>query len=160
MGGLFSDRLTGSGSQVTGLAARIDVNGALKADPSALVKITATTLESDETRPSFLVAALQNTGRFFKPAGGLGTVTNPFQGSVLSYARSVIVTQTNDAATAQQIAEGQEAVVTQLQARFDSVAAVNIDEEMTLLIQLQTAYGANARVMSAVREMLDMLRQM
>jgi flagellar hook-associated protein 1 FlgK len=160
VGGLFSDRQTGSGAQVTGLAARIDVNGALKADPSALVKITATTLESDETRPSFLVAALQNTGRYFKPAGGLGTDTNPFQGSVLSYARSVIVTQTNDAATAEQIAEGQEAVVTQLQARFDSVAAVNIDEEMTLLIQLQTAYGANARVMTAVREMLDMLRQM
>ncbi len=72
----------------------------------------------------------------------------------------MIVTQTNEAASAKQVAEGQEAVVTQLQARFDSVAAVNIDEEMTLLVQLQTAYGANARVMSAVREMLDMLQKM
>jgi flagellar hook-associated protein 1 FlgK len=28
---------------------------------------------------------------------------------------------------------------------------------MALLVQLQTAYGANARVMTAVRDMLDML---
>jgi flagellar hook-associated protein 1 FlgK len=159
-GGLYTGQVTGSGAQYVGLASRIDVNGALKADPSALVKINSTTLESDETRPSFLVAALASTDRYFAPAGSLGTSTNPFQGSVLSYARSVIVTQTNDAASALQVAEGQEAVVTQLQARFDSVAAVNIDDEMTLLIQLQTAYGANARVMSAVREMLDVLQRM
>jgi flagellar hook-associated protein 1 FlgK len=159
-GGLYSDQIYGAGKQYLGLASRIDVNAALKADPSALVKINATTLESDETRPSFLVKALGSTDRYFAPAGSLGTTTNPFQGSVLSYARSVIVTQTNDAASALQVAEGQEAVVTQLQARFDSVAAVNIDDEMTLLIQLQTAYGANARVMSAVREMLDVLQRM
>ncbi|AVO45481.1 flagellar hook-associated protein FlgK [Phreatobacter cathodiphilus] len=158
--GLYSGQVTGSGAQYVGLASRIDVNGALKADPSALVKINSSTLESDETRPSFLVAALASTDRYFAPAGSLGTTSNPFQGSVLSYARSVIVTQTNDAASALQVAEGQEAVVTQLQARFDSVAAVNIDDEMTLLIQLQTAYGANARVMSAVREMLDVLQRM
>lgn len=158
--GLYSDRYTSGGAQFVGLAARIDVNAGLKADPSRLVKLSATTLESDETRPSFFVKALADTGRYFRPAGGLGTDSNPFQGSVLSYSRSVIVTQTNEAASAKQVADGQEAVVTQLQARFDSVAAVNIDEEMTLLVQLQTAYGANARVMSAVREMLDMLQKM
>lgn len=160
VGGIYSDRVTGSGSQFTGLAARIDVNGALKADPSALVKITATTLESDATRPSFLATALANAGRYYMPAGGLGTSANPMQGSVLSYARAVITNQTNEAATAKQLAQGQEAVVTQLQARFDSVAAVNIDQEMMMLITLQTSYGANARVMSAVREMFDTLRQM
>ena len=31
---------------------------------------------------------------------------------------------------------------------------------MANLISLQTAYGANARVMSAVRDMLDMLMKM
>lgn len=160
VGGIYSDRITGSGSQFAGLAARIDVNGALKADPSALVKMTAATLESDSTRPSFLASALSHAGRYYMPAGGLGTESSPMQGSVLSYSRAVITSQTNEAATAQQLAEGQEAVVTQLQARFDSVAAVNIDQEMMMLITLQTSYGANARVMSAVREMFDMLRQM
>ena len=37
------------------------------------------------------------------------------------------------------------------------LAGVNVDQEMTNLIQLQTAYGANARVMTAIRDMLDAL---
>ena len=35
--------------------------------------------------------------------------------------------------------------------------AVNIDAELSNLLNLQTAYGANARVLSTVKEMLDML---
>ncbi|WP_439576080.1 flagellar hook-associated protein FlgK [Phreatobacter sp.] len=158
--GVFSDRVTVNGSQFTGFAARIDINGALKADASSLVKMMSSTLESDPTRPTFFTAALADAARYFVPAGGLGSAANPFQGSLLSYSRAVIIHQTNAAQTAAQLAEGQAAVVTQLQARFDSLAAVNIDQEMTMLIQLQTTYGANARVMSAVREMFDMLRQM
>lgn len=159
-GGLYSDRITAAGAQSVGLAARLDVNAALKADPGALVRMDASTPESDSTRPAFFVAALAATGRYYQPAGGLGTAANPFQGSVLSYARAAVTAQTNEAATAQKIAEGQTTLVTQLQARFDSVAAVNIDQEMTLLVQLQTSYAANARIMTAVREMLDILRQM
>jgi flagellar hook-associated protein 1 FlgK len=37
---------------------------------------------------------------------------------------------------------------------------VNIDEEMSNLLKLQTAYGANARVMSAIKDMLNQLMQM
>mgnify|MGYP005753368687 CR=1 FL=1 len=44
-----------------------------------------------------------------------------------------------------------------VEGRFAQVSGVNIDEEMSQLVQLQTAYGANARVMSAVREMMDVL---
>ncbi|WP_204301559.1 flagellar basal body rod C-terminal domain-containing protein, partial [Stenotrophomonas maltophilia] len=62
--------------------------------------------------------------------------------------------------TAKQLNDGQQVVLSQLQARFDASAGVNIDTEMSTLIQLQTAYGANARVMSAVKEMFDILRQM
>ena len=46
---------------------------------------------------------------------------------------------------------------TRSQQRMDNISGVNIDEEMAHLLQLQTAYGANARVMTAVREMLDAL---
>ena len=31
---------------------------------------------------------------------------------------------------------------------------MNIDEEMTNLLKLQTAYGANARVMTTIKDML------
>ena len=43
---------------------------------------------------------------------------------------------------------------------MNSSSGVNIDEEMSNLITLQTAYGANARVMTAVRDMIDTLMKM
>ena len=161
-GGLYTDRITAGGAQVTGLASRIDLNPALKADPSGLVVMQTSprTQDSDPTRPAFLSQALNNAGRYFAPQAGVGSTQTPFQGSLLSYTRAVISAQSGEAATAKQLDEGQQVVVNQLQARFDQSSAVNIDTEMTILIQLQTSYGANARVMSAVREMFDILRQM
>ena len=38
-----------------------------------------------------------------------------------------------------------------------SVSGVSIDTEMAQLLVLQNAYAANARVMSAVQEMMDLL---
>jgi flagellar hook-associated protein 1 FlgK len=40
---------------------------------------------------------------------------------------------------------------------MDDASGVNIDQEMTTLLNLQNAYAANARVLSAVKEMFDML---
>ena len=51
-------------------------------------------------------------------------------------------------------------MVNSLQQRFNDASSVNIDEEMANLLNLQTAYGANARVMSTVRDMLDQLMKM
>ena len=50
-------------------------------------------------------------------------------------------------------------MVNSLQQRFADKSNVNIDEEMANLLKLQTAYGANARVLSAVKDMLDQLMQ-
>jgi flagellar hook-associated protein 1 FlgK len=43
---------------------------------------------------------------------------------------------------------------------MDEKSGVNVDQEMAHLIALQTAYGANARVMSAIKEMLELLMRM
>ena len=43
---------------------------------------------------------------------------------------------------------------------MNATSGVNIDQEMANLISLQTAYGANARVMTAVRDMIDTLMKM
>jgi flagellar hook-associated protein 1 FlgK len=48
-------------------------------------------------------------------------------------------------------------VVNALKQRFKDASGVNVDQEMANLITLQTAYGANARVMSAARDMIDAL---
>ena len=50
-------------------------------------------------------------------------------------------------------------MVNSLQQRFADKSSVNIDEEMANLLKLQTAYAANARVMSTVKDMLDALLQ-
>lgn len=82
---------------------------------------------------------------------------NPFFSG--SYLRQVISTQGEAADNAASLASGQEVVVNALQQRFSDGAAVNIDVEMANLLALQNTYGANARVMSTVKEMFDMLMQ-
>ena len=53
--------------------------------------------------------------------------------------------------------QGQDVVFNSLQQRFNESAGVNIDEEMANLLGLQNAYAANARVLSAVKDMLEAL---
>lgn len=50
-------------------------------------------------------------------------------------------------------------MVSALQQRFNDQSGVNIDTEMSNLIALQNAYGANARVMSTVQQMMSTLLQ-
>jgi flagellar hook-associated protein 1 FlgK len=65
--------------------------------------------------------------------------------------------QGEDAANADSLNQGQQIVVNSLQEKFTSESGVSIDEEMAHLLQLQTAYGANARVLSTIKDMIDML---
>lgn len=51
----------------------------------------------------------------------------------------------------------QDALLGQLEYRRESVSGVSIDEEITNLIKYQSAYQANARVISTISEMLDTL---
>jgi flagellar hook-associated protein 1 FlgK len=69
-----------------------------------------------------------------------------------------MISQQGEAAeTADKLKQGQEIVVNSLQQRFADQSNVNIDEEMANLLKLQTTYGANARVLTTVKEMFDIL---
>ena len=50
--------------------------------------------------------------------------------------------------------------LTNFRQRFNDAAGVNIDQEMANLLNLQNSYAANARVLSAVKDMIDTLLQM
>ena len=78
-------------------------------------------------------------------------------GTVGDFATQLIATQASDAGSATALNQGQQVVLNSVTARMSAMSGVNVDTEMTQLIQLQTAYGANARVMSAAKEMLDTL---
>ena len=73
---------------------------------------------------------------------------------------SAVVSQQSQAANAaSNLQQGQDTVLTALQQRFNDESGVNIDTEMSNLIALQNAYGANARVMSTIQQMMSALLQ-
>jgi flagellar hook-associated protein 1 FlgK len=153
----FSGAIGPLGSQTTGFAGRITVNAALLADPSKLVSYQTGTLAGDATRPNFILNQLTGGILDFDPKAGVGAAGAPFSGSLQSYIRQMISQQGEAAATADSLNQGQQIVVNTLQQRFADQSNVNIDEEMANLLKLQTAYGANARVLSTVRDMIDEL---
>lgn len=156
-GTLFTGSFDG-GSQLTGFAQRITLNPAVAGNAASLVGISGTgTSTGDSTRPQALHAALTGAQRTFSAASGIGGIDAPTKSSVADFVQSVIAAQGSAAAAAQDLDEGQTIALSTAQGRFASASGVNIDEEMSNLIALQQAYTANARVLTAARDMLDTL---
>jgi flagellar hook-associated protein 1 FlgK len=156
----YTGAITAAGSETTGFAGRITVNSALAGDPSKLVAYQASTPVGDATRPNYIYNQLTSSAISYSAASGIGGGTTPYQGTLSSYISQVVSAQSTAAAAASSLQSGQSVVVSALQARFNSTSAVSIDSEMANLLTLQNAYGANARVMSTVKAMLDVLMQM
>jgi flagellar hook-associated protein 1 FlgK len=158
---LYTGAITGHGSQLTGYAGRITVNPALLNNPSNLSVFSTSpkTPPADTTRSDFLFSQL-TTGSFtYSPTTGLGTTASPFSGTITSFVQQFLSQQANAASSATQLQQGQDVVVSTLQQKFNSVAGVSIDTELSNLIALQNSYAANAHVMSVVQSMMNTLLQ-
>jgi flagellar hook-associated protein 1 len=151
--------LSSSGSQTTGLAGRIAVNPALLSSPSSLVVFSPSTSSGDPTRPDFIVNQTTAAALAFSPATGIGSASQPFSGTLTNYLSQVVSQQSQAASAATNLQQGQDTVLSALQQRYNNETGVNIDTEMSNLIALQNAYGANARVMTAVQELMSTLLQ-
>jgi flagellar hook-associated protein 1 FlgK len=158
----YTGAITSLGSQRLGLAGRIAVNAALFADPSKLVVFSTSppTASGDPTRPNFIYQRLTQFAMTYAADTGIGTEASPFSASVPEFIRAMLSEQGQAAANADNLAQGQTVVVNALRERMAESSAVNVDEEMANLLTLQTAYAANARVMSTVKEMFDVLLRM
>ncbi len=156
----YTGAMSTSGSQSLGLAGRIVVNSALLGDPTKLVAYSSSIDAGDSTRPDFIYNRLTGAALDYSPQSGVGTQGSPFSGSLPSFLRQVISQQGAAAEAASNLAQGQDVVVNALQQRINDGSGVNIDTEMANLLNLQNAYAANARLLSAVQEMLDMLMKM
>ena len=77
-------------------------------------------------------------------------------GADASY-RRMIVELGVQSAVAQRNLDIQTVIATQVDAARESVAGVNIDEEMTNMLQFQHAYAAAGRLVTAIDETLDVL---
>ncbi|MDE2331853.1 MAG: flagellar hook-associated protein FlgK [Bradyrhizobium sp.] len=158
---LYTGAITGAGSQMTGYAGRITVNPALVKNPAnfTVYSNSPPTAAGDTTRPDFLYSQL-TTGSFtYSPQTGLGSIASPFSGTITGFMQQFLSQQANAATTATQLKQGQDVVVSTLQQKFNSVAGVSIDTEMSNLIALQNSYAANAHVMSVVQSMMNTLLQ-
>lgn len=141
---------TGAGDQLTGFAQRIRVGATIT--PASL---QLGPLAGDPARAQQMRDALERQQPVSAAAGLSGNAA--FAGSVGDIVRRTVEVQGADAATSARLDEGQRVALAAVEGRFAETSGVSIDEEMAQLVQLQTAYGANARVMSAVREMMDVL---
>ncbi len=157
--GVFTGAISANSNQTTGFSSRIAINPALIADPSRLTVFSTSPLTAagDPTRANFLLDQLTNASFDYAPEAGVGTASAPFSGTLDSYIRQMTSQQGEAANAADSLKQGQDIVVNTLQQRFADQSGVNIDEEMTRLLNLQMAYGANARVMTTVRDLLDLL---
>jgi flagellar hook-associated protein 1 FlgK len=156
----FTGAITGAGFESTGFAGRITVNSALIVNPTGLVAYQPSTPIGDSTRPNFIYNQLVNATPLYSPGTGIGGAAAPFRGTLSAFLGTVVSAQGQAASTAQDLQSGQNIVINALKARFDATAGVNIDTELSHLLTLQNAYGANARVMTTVKQMLDTLLQL
>lgn len=149
--------LTNGKDSITGLAARISVNPKVVADPSLTVKYSSGTLSGDGTRPQAILDALDSRVYSYSSTIGIGSSTTPFKGTFEGLLSQVVNTQGSIVEDAKNIADGQSVVTSNLKERYDNSRSVDLDTELESLIQLQTSYQANARVLSVAQELMDTL---
>lgn len=155
----YTGAITNAGPQSLGLAGRIAINPALMADPTKLIAYLPTTTNADTTRPNYMLNQLTAAVRIYAPQAGVGSVLAPFSGTISSYLQQMLSQQGQDASNADNLNQGQQVVVNSLQQKFNSQSGVNIDTEMANLLQLQTTYSANARVITTIKDMINALLQ-
>ncbi|QXM24300.1 flagellar basal body protein [Elioraea tepida] len=99
--------------------------------------------------PAFLIQGLGPTGRLSSPIPAAATLS--------AFASSLVATQTAEHAAAKASAESERSTRDLLANRYADAVGVNLDQEMALLVQLQNAYQANARVLTTVQAVWDAL---
>jgi flagellar hook-associated protein 1 FlgK len=152
----YTGSLTGRGQKL-GFASRIQVNTAVLADNKYLVQYQVGGSMGDDDRANYLLDQMSNM-RFGTPQTNLSELGSYRLGGTVSDLVSQTMDYTgNVAADAQSNDETQQTAVQALNQRLDNEYGVNVDEEMARLLELQNAYSANARVISAVQDLMEKL---
>jgi len=116
----------------------------------------APSLRSGDARGALALAAAGDVNTSFGAAGGLSDVTM----TVSRYASEFSGSIARQAADAQSRADAADAVKTEADARRQSTESVNLDEELVNLTTYQQAFNASARMISAAKELFDVLTNM
>jgi flagellar hook-associated protein 1 FlgK len=93
--------------------------------------------------------------------GPNGTLSAPFAApaALSDFATAITASQSSDSATATDTATEATGTQTALSGQLHSETGVDVDSQLSLLVSLQNAYGANAKIMDAVQNMYTQLLQ-
>ncbi|MEP7240267.1 MAG: flagellar hook-associated protein FlgK [Devosia sp.] len=152
----FTGSLSGKG-QTQGFAGRISINSAVLADNKLLVQYQAGGSLGDSMRADYVLNQLQSLGFASTQSGAADSGTFRLGGTVgdmiaqtMDHTGSISAAATSDSDT-------QQLAMDTLTTRMDSEYSVNVDEEMSRLMELQNAYAANSRIISAVQDLMKRL---
>jgi flagellar hook-associated protein 1 FlgK len=161
-GGPSISQLFGIGTAVRSTrASSFEVNPAIAASPSLMPSATlnlsvaagtSAVAPGDGTGAQAISAATQQS-MLFKAAGGLGNVTMTLDNYAAQFGGSI----GQNAATAASQSTSATAVQTEANSKLQSVEGVNIDQELVNLTTYQQAYSANARMITATKDLFDVL---
>jgi flagellar hook-associated protein 1 FlgK len=155
-----------------GFAGTIQVNSAVQAKPSLVRDGTAapstglagyTTVIQNVLNYTF--GATDSSGAAWTSntsnLGAAGTLNAPYTApsTIGGLASTVLASQAQENAAVSAQADTEQAVQTTLGNKLSTQSGVNMDTEMSHMIQLQNAYGANARIITAVQAMFTQLLQ-
>jgi flagellar hook-associated protein 1 FlgK len=146
----------------TAQTAGYDQNGvrgqAVLGGPGGSATVTAASIELLLADPAQLAAATVGPGPTSdgSNAAAIGKLQNKAGGAMSAY-RSLIVGLGVEASVATSGLATQTVVGSQVDAARDAVSGVNLDEEMTNMMQFQHAYSAAARMITTIDETLDVL---
>ena len=87
----------------------------------------------------------------------LGTVFATGSGTIAGQAASLVARNAQASATAGSTLSGNQAVQASLSKKLAAGTGVSVDSELSLMVQLQNSYGANARVIATVQTMWTQL---
>jgi flagellar hook-associated protein 1 FlgK len=153
-----------------GYSSVIQVNPAVIATPS-LVRDGTTTPSANTTGAAgytgLITSILDCTfGTLTTPPattglGASGTLSAQFSApdDLADFATDVVTAESQDSNTASNNLTSERSVQTALQTQVSNVSGVSIDDQMSMMVTLQNAYTANARIISAVQAMWDDLTQ-
>ncbi len=161
-------------SNYVGFAATIQVNAAVQSKPSLVRDGTASGNPDNlagytgviQNVLNYTFGADRSPGVPWLPSntsglGATGTLNAPYTAppTIGGLAATVLAAQAQESATTSTQADTEQAVQTTLANKLSTQSGVNMDTEMSHMIQLQNAYGANARIITAVQAMFDQLLQ-
>lgn len=153
-------------SNYVGFAGTIQVNAAVQADPSMVRDGDVPPVPALAGYTTIISAVLNNTLGDNPPlvsnTSGLGPQGNlnaPYTAPTTlgQLASTMVAAQAQESSTVTNQLSTEQAVQTTLSSQLSSQSGVNIDTEMTNMIQLQNAYDANAKVISTIQSMWTQL---